>query len=346
MRALKDPAEDETTTVNGSPSVAELELRFEEPCTEVEPQPQPLRPSGGPKILVGTASWTDPGLIKCGRFYPKGCTSAEARLRYYATRFPMVEVNSSYYALPSESNSKLWVERTPPDFIFNVKAFRLFTGHQTPLDALPVPVRAALGSFSSKNIYYKDMPTELVDGMWEYFIHAVEPLRAAGKLGALHFQFAPWVVYSPPALEHLDEVRARLSNYTVSVEFRHKSWFNETHQELTLEFEKERGLVNAVLDEPQGFNNSVGAVWVVTNPTLAVVRLHGRNVETWNIKGATAASERFNYDYSLPELHALAGSIRAIAEKVAQVHVVFNNNYEDQGQRNATSLMEILGVLR
>jgi uncharacterized protein YecE (DUF72 family) len=80
-------------------------------------------------IAVGTASWTDPTLIASKRFYPPGCTSAEARLRFYATQFPLVEVDSSYYAMPSGSNSVIWVERTPEHFTFNIKAFRLFTGH-------------------------------------------------------------------------------------------------------------------------------------------------------------------------------------------------------------------------
>ena len=352
-KSLKDPVpagddavgdtEPGVLFVTPGADVAQPELPLE---LESEPAPQPLKPTGRPKILVGTASWTDPGLIKCGRFYPKGCSSAEARLRYYASRFPMVEVNSSYYALPSRSNSELWAERTPVNFNFNVKAFRLFTGHQTPIDALPTPVKAALGSYSKKNIYYKDMPKELVEGMWDYFTQALEPLRAAGKLGALHFQFAPWFIYSPPAREHLDQVRARLANYTLSVEFRHESWFNDKHRQQTLDFEKERSLVNVVVDEPVGFTNSIAAHWVVTNPSLAVVRLHGRNAETWNIKGATAASERFNYDYSDQELAELAASITELAEKVAEVHVVFNNNNEDQGQRNATSLMGILGLRR
>lgn len=219
-KSLKDPVptgddavgdtEPGVLFVTPEAEAAEPELPLE---LEPEPAPQPLGPTSRPKILVGTASWTDPGPIKCGRFYPKGCSSAEARLRYYAIRFPIVEVNSSYYALPSLSNSELWVDRTPPDFTFNVKAFRLFTGHQTPLEALPTPVKAALGSYSKKNIYYKDMPRELVDAMWESFMQAVEPLRVAKKLGALHFQFPPWFIYSPPAREHLDEVRARLTDY-------------------------------------------------------------------------------------------------------------------------------------
>ncbi len=106
----------------------------------------------------------------------------------------------------------------------------------------------------------------------------------------------------------------------------------------------DRRLVNVVLDEPQGFTNSVGQHWEVTNPELAVVRLHGRNAETWNIKGATAASDRFNYDYSDTELQELAGPILQLALAAMFIHVIFNNNNEDQGQRNARTLMSMLRV--
>ena len=219
------------------------------PDLEPEPKVEPLSPVGRPKILVGTASWTDPTLIKCGRFYPKGCSSAEARLRYYATRFPLVEVNSSYYALPSRSNSELWVERTPADFTFNVKAFRLFTGHQTPVDALPVPVRAELGTYAKKNIYYKDLPRELTDEMWRQYREGIEPLERSGKLVAVHFQFAPWVAYHPRNLEHIEECQRQLNGYQLAVEFRNQTWFEGKHTAATLDFERHRGLVNVVVDE-------------------------------------------------------------------------------------------------
>ena len=140
MATPKDPPNASSeATATAEPPERDL-FRALEP--EPEPEPEPLEPVGEPKILVGTASWTDPSLINCGRFYPKGCNSAEDRLRHYASRFRLVEVNSSYYGLPSRSNSELWVERTQRDFIVSVKAFRLLTGHQTPLDVLPMQVCA------------------------------------------------------------------------------------------------------------------------------------------------------------------------------------------------------------
>lgn len=294
-------------------------------------------------IRVGTASWTDPTLIKSKRFYPPGCSSAEARLRFYSSQFPIVEVDSSYYAMPSGSNSVLWAERTPPDFVFNIKAFRLFTGHQTARDMFPKDMQAALPQNGKKNLYYKDVPDDVRAELWRRYLEAIEPLRAAGKLGAVHFQFAPWITSAPKDLEHVAHCADFMAGYTMAVEFRNKSWFDEKHAASTLAFERERGLVNVNVDEPQGSGNSIPSVWEVTNDELALIRLHGRNHETWNIKGATAASDRFNYDYSDAELEELADQINAIAAIAARTQCIFNNNWEDQGQRNARTLMGILG---
>lgn len=295
-------------------------------------------------ISIGTASWTDPTLIASKRFYPPGCTSAEARLRFYASQFPLVEVDSSYYAMPSASNSALWVERTPDDFTFNIKAFRLFTGHQTDRTKLPKDIQAALPPSDKKNLYYKDTPGEVLRELWRRYIEAIMPLRDAGKLGAVHFQFAPWVLNNDDGRAHVEHCADVMEGFTLAAEFRHKSWFSEKSRDATLAMERDRGLVNVVVDEPNTATNSIPAVWEITNPDLALVRLHGRNHETWNIKEATAASSRFNYDYSDEELGELAEHIREVSKRVAKIHVVFNNNFEDQGQRNAKSLAVILGA--
>jgi uncharacterized protein YecE (DUF72 family) len=296
-------------------------------------------------IRIGTASWTDKTLIESKRFYPKGCSSAEARLRYFSSQFSFVEVDSSYYAMPSGSNSVLWVERTPTDFVFNIKSFRLFTGHQTPRIALPKDIEQAMPSSTKKNVYLKDFPAEVLDELWRRYIEAIKPLQAAGKLGAVHFQFAPWVTSAPDGQTLVRACAERLKGFTVAVEFRNKSWFDgDGRKEETLAMERELGVVNVTVDEPQGMRNTIPSVWEPTHPRLALVRLHGRNHETWNIQGATAASDRFNYDYTDEELTGVAGNISALAGRVPEVQVVFNNNFEDQGVRNARSLMKILGV--
>jgi uncharacterized protein YecE (DUF72 family) len=292
-------------------------------------------------ILIGTASWTDKTLIDCGRFYPKECKSAESRLRYYASQFPIVEVDSSYYGMPTPANAQLWADRTPDGFVFNVKAFRLFTGHQTAPIVLHKDIQQALGPKVPRMLYYRDLPVEIRDELWRRFIEALQPLRAAGKLGAVHFQFAPWLIRNRDGMAHVRHCVEKMPEHLLAVEFRNKTWFDDEHLERTIAFERELGVVHTVVDGPQGFANCVPCVWDVTNPAMALVRLHGRNKDTWNIK-AESSSSRFNYWYSADELAALVPEIRHLAGLAASVHVLFNTNYEDQGQVNAQLMTQLL----
>jgi uncharacterized protein YecE (DUF72 family) len=173
------------------------------------------------------------------------------------------------------------------------------------------------------------------------FDRALRPLRDAGKLGAVHFQFPPWGSPTKKAYDHIVECRERLPNDVISTEFRLAKWFDEERREATLQFERQHGFVHVVLDMPQGFANSIPPIWAVTNPKLAIVRFHGRNAETWDVKGQTAASNRFNYDYPDDELSTFVPRMRSLAEEVELVHGIFNNNFEDQGQRNAETVMDL-----
>ena len=295
-------------------------------------------------ILVGTASWTDKTLIECGRFYPRGFSKPEARLRYYASQFPMVEIDTSFYAIPSVSVSTNWALRTPPDFVFNIKAFRVFTGHHTSAAVLGKDMVHALGDLAKKRtLYYKDFPAEILDELWRRFIVAVAPLKNAGKLAAVHFQFAPWILRNRDGHAYVRECVDRMEGHHLAVEFRNATWFAEDYIAASLEFEHELGVSHTVVDAPQGVPFSVPAVWEATNTKLAVVRLHGRNAATWNVKGQAAPSDRFNYDYPEDELAAMVSSIRRLAARVDMLQVIFNNNQEDQGQRNAKTLIRLLG---
>jgi uncharacterized protein YecE (DUF72 family) len=295
------------------------------------------------KILVGTASWTDKTLLDSGLFYPAKAKSAEERLKYYASKFPITEVDSSFYALPSERNAEMWAERTPARFAFHVKAFRLFTGHQTGPSALPKDIREALGT-KKKNVYYKDMPTELQDELWERFGSALRPLQRAGKLAAVLLQFPRWFFPSRESYAHIVSCAERLSESSVrcSVEFRSASWFRGDRRDRVLAFLREHDLVNVIVDEPQGFSSSIPAVWEATSPGLALVRFHGRNAETWEKKGLDSAALRFNYLYSKTELRDLAASVKSVSENVEEAHVLFNNCYRDYGQRNAMDFQRLL----
>jgi uncharacterized protein YecE (DUF72 family) len=295
-------------------------------------------------VLVGTASWTDKTLVACGRFYPPSCRTAEQRLRFYAQQFPLVEVDSSYYGMPTPQNAQLWADRTPTHFTFNIKAFRLFTGHQTPPTALHRDVLKALGPDVPRMLYYEDLPAEIRDELWRRFREALAPLQAAGKLGAVHFQFAPWLLRNRASIAHVEHCVERMQGFLLAAEFRHATWFFGEHLESTLQWERELGLVHTVVDSPQGFANCVPCVWDVTNPRLAILRLHGRNKETWNKKGLAASSARFDYQYSADELAAMLPEIAHLAAQARRVHVVFNTNNEDQGQVGARMLGALLRV--
>jgi uncharacterized protein YecE (DUF72 family) len=295
-------------------------------------------------ILVGTASWTDKTLIACGRFYPKEARSAQARLRFYASQFPIVEVDSSYYAMPAPATAQLWAERTPEGFVMNVKAFRLFTGHPTTPTVLHRDLQQALAAAGS-SFFYRDLAGELVDELWRRFREALLPLQAAGRLGLVHFQFAPWLQCEAAARAHVELCVQKMSGFDLSVEFRHRSWFaGAGRQRETLGFLRELGAAHTVVDAPQGFYNSVPALWEATHPRYALLRLHGRNTATWNVKGQSTASDRFNYDYPDAELAELVPRLERLALTAMQTHVIFNNNMEDQGQRNARSLIDLLAA--
>ena len=297
-------------------------------------------------VEIGTASWTDKTLIACGRFYPPQAKSAEARLRFYATQFPVVEVDSSYYGVPTPANAQLWAQRTPDDFTFNVKAFRLFTGHQTSPVVLHKDLQQALGPDAPSVLYYKDTPVEIRDELWRRFLETLAPLRAAGKLGAVHFQFAPWLLHNRDGMAHVEHCVEKMQGHRLAAEFRNKSWFDGDNADKTLDFQRRLGLVHTIVDGPQGFGNSVPCIWEVTNPQLAILRLHGRNRETWNKKGLQASSSRFDYWYSNDELAALVPEVKAVAERAGKVQVLFNTNMEDQGQVNAKLMSRLLNVNR
>jgi uncharacterized protein YecE (DUF72 family) len=295
------------------------------------------------RILIGTSSWTDPTLVKDGNFYPPGTKTAEARLRFYASRFPLVEVDSTYYYPPSEKNSVLWIERTPADFTFNIKAYALLTNHPTRTDSLYGDIKAELPPelLEKRNVYRDKLPDEAVDEVWQRFRDALMPLHSAGKLGAVLFQFPQWFVISRKSKAYLDECVERLPDFRIAVEFRHRSWMREDNQEETLGFLRERNLPFVCVDMPQGFDSSIPPVAAVTADDLAMVRFHGRNREAWETKSDTA-SERFRYDYAQAELGEWVPRIEGLAAETRETHVLMNNCYRDFAVRNARELGDLL----
>jgi uncharacterized protein YecE (DUF72 family) len=294
-------------------------------------------------VLVGISSWTEPTLIKRGNFYPKGVSSAEARLKFYASQFPIVEVDSSYYFPPSERNAVLWVERTPKEFTFNVKAYSLLTNHPTKIDSLYKDVREALPKevTEKRNVYREKVPSELMDEVWERFRDALMPLHSAGKLGAVLFQFPQWFVIGRGSKDYLLECKERLPDYRIAVEFRHKTWMEERNQEETLSYLEEHSLPLVCVDMPQGFDSSIPPVAAATSKELAMIRFHGRDPQVWEKKSATAA-ERFRYDYRKKELEEWVPRVEELASQAAETHVVMNNCYENYAVKNARQLADLL----
>ena len=294
------------------------------------------------RILVGTCSWTDPTLIACGRFYPAGVSSAEARLRYYAEHFPLVEVDSTYYAPPSERNARLWAERTPDGFVFDVKAYALLTGHGTRFDRLPTALRGLVSARAGghENVYLKHMPPEGVELIWRIHRDALQPLHQAGRLGAVLFQFPPWFTRTNNNVDYLRSLRRRLPDCRLAVEFRGGGWMEEEAAAGSLALLEHEGLAYVSVDEPQGVRSSTPPLAAATTE-LAYVRLHGRNRDTWDARSAVA-SDRFNYLYDDDELREWVPRVRELSQSARAVHVLFNNNYEDYGVRNAHQMAALL----
>src|SRR3990172_4180951 len=180
------------------------------------------------RILVGSCSWADKTLLDSG-WYPPSAKSPEERLRYYSEQFPLVEVDSTYYAIPLQRNPEAWVERTPPDFTFDVKAYALFTQHGAAVAALPKELKEALPAElrEKRNVYYKDLPPEMGEELWKRFADVLLPLDSAGKLGIVLFQFPPWFAPSRANREYILETKERLGQYTMAVEFRNGMWMAE-----------------------------------------------------------------------------------------------------------------------
>ncbi len=299
-------------------------------------------PSGG-SIRVGTSSWTDPTMVAPGVFYPAGATTAEERLAYYASQFPLVEIDATYYALPAPRLAELWRERTPPDFTFDAKAHALMTGQPSEVRRLPKALREALPpELAAKGrLYARDLPAEVRDEIWRLFREGLAPLHEAGQLGAVLLQYPRWVFPSHENREAILEARERLAPLPVAVEFRHGSWFNEKNAQRTLAFLAEQAIPLVLVDEPQGFRSSLPALEVATSPDLAIVRFHGRRAETWEARGVPPV-ERFRYLYGRDELAEWVPRVGHVAREARDVHLLMNNCFANYGATNARELARLL----
>jgi uncharacterized protein YecE (DUF72 family) len=298
-------------------------------------------------IRVGICSWVDAALIEDGSFYPRKSMSAEARLGWYARFFDTVEVNSSYYAIPSARNAMLWARRTPPGFLFNVKAYSLMTGHHPRPATLPAELQLLLPRrprlTRRGEIDAAGFPPEALDQAFRLFRQALAPLAEAGKLGYVLFQLAPWVRFDEPSLAYVASLPARLPGFTIAVEFRDRSWL-PGHADETLRTLRGSGLSHVIVDAPSA-PNAVPYVPEVTAST-AIFRLHGRNAEGFlrQLYGhEPAVREKYDYLYSEDELQALRPDVESAAAEAERVFVAFNNNNRAYPVRNALTMKRLLG---
>ncbi len=294
-------------------------------------------------MYIGSSSWVEKSLVSSGRFYPPELKDSESRLAFYAQRFNLAEVDSTYYALPSRRNAERWAAAVPDGFRFNVKAFALFTQHPTRLSSIPKSFHEALPPETLKKarLYLKDVPPEVTDELWRIFNGALRPLRDAGKLGAVLIDFPPWYVPSDDNRSYIAEARRRLPD-DVIVEFRNRLWVEGSEAERTFSLLRELDCGFVCVDEPPGLKSSFPPVAAVT-ASVAAVRFRGRNAERWEDKSA-GTGERLNWLYSDDELREWLPRIQRLAEEAREVYLVFNTKAEDQGVVNAARLKALLAA--
>jgi uncharacterized protein YecE (DUF72 family) len=300
---------------------------------------------GPHRVLTGSCSWTDRTLVSEAEWYPARTMSAEERLRFYASKFPLTEIDSTYYAPPAEEQARLWAERTPEGFRFDVKAYSLLTGHPTRPRSLWKDLREGLAPevAEKRNLYPKHLDPEAREEAWRRFTAALRPLHEAGRLGAVLFQYPPWFGPRKDNRAEVAALRRRMPDYRISVEFRSPRWTQEERdRERTFGLLEEHGLVFVGVDAPAV--SGLPRVLAITNPELLVVRFHGRSEATWKDTSKSAA-ERFRYRYSRQELEELADPIAEAAEQAQETHLLMNNCYRDYSVHNAAELRELLGRL-
>ncbi len=254
-------------------------------------------------IYIGTAGFSYADWK--GHFYPQGIKAREM-LEFYAAHFPMVEINSTWHALPCPENILAMARRTPAEFQFIVKAYKGLT--HAP---------------------------EVEDATFAHFLEAVRPLEDHGKLACILAQF-PWGFrFGGPNLDYLRRFRERMGERDVVVEFRNEGWIKEETVRLLEELE----FGFCCVDEPR-LKGLVGPHVIRTSP-IGYVRFHGRNYETWWDR-SRQSWERYDYLYGEEELQEWVPGILSLDGQAERTYLVFNNHYRSKSARNAAMMMSML----
>lgn len=293
--------------------------------------------SGDTKILVGTASWSDPGFVE--RWYPKKMPAHE-RLTWYAQHFDMVEVNSTFYSVPDKRTVERWAAATPNDFLFNVKLHQLFSFHSTQAKLLPPELQRIVSADAKGKV---SATQSLQDALLKSFLGSMSILQATGKLGVFLLQLSPSFSPRKHHLKELEPLITQLGDYRLAIELRNRNWVVAEQLRSTIDFLKKHrvGFVNVDAPAADHFSIVPPELNEVTNRNFSYLRLHGRNAKAY-LTGKTVAA-RFDYDYSEAEIEEVAGRSRELASEAKQLHVVFNNNNLDYAPRAAIRLRKALG---
>ena len=291
-------------------------------------------------LRVGTCSWTDRSLLASG-WYPSGHGDAGSRLHHYSAFFDTVEVDSTFYAIPDETVFFQWVSRTPPGFLFNVKAFGLFTYHALPVTSLPASLRPAGASKGSK-VRIWEIPRESRVELWNAFMSRVTVLHRMDRLGYLLFQFPPWVTFSEKNLGWFSRIGSLAAPMRIALEVRHGSWLEKGNRERFLDLLRDQNIAYTAVDEPE-LDWTVPPEWNITATWGSVMRFHGRNSDAWSRRNASVA-ERFNYLYDIEELEPVSRAFKERRDRIGRVFLMFNNCFRDNAVRNALQMKALLGL--
>lgn len=236
-------------------------------------------------ILVGASSWADRALIASG-WYPREHNTTAGRLEYYADRFPLVGVDTTAYATPAVETVEAWAERTPSRFVFDVTAFNLLTGHRVRPDAIPADLRPD----TTDRVRHRDLDKRTMAELWRRFHESLEPLVAAGKLGAVLLRFPEWLARGDAARDRVLATARECRPHRVAVELRHPSWYEGEHALETLRLLQAEDLAYVCVDE----SFEPGPV-VVATAEPGVVRLRRPNTDAglarWAQRLETLAKE-------------------------------------------------------
>lgn len=301
---------------------------------------RPLR-LGQCAVYVGTCSWADPNFVKEGAFYPRSVrNNPQGRLRYYATVFPTVEVDATYHALQPAERAAKWVQWTPEGFVFSVKAFSLFTWHETDPRRLPPEILALLppGLAQAATAAAPQLPEEVLHAVWDYFAAFIGEFTKAGRLGHVLFQFPKGRGYTPELFAHLDRWAPYLRSWNVAVEVRHREWLEGRARTELLSYLQAHGYAYVIPDMIQQAylpppDVEITAPW-------SVIRFHGRSPAMLERRAPT--NRVYDYAYTEDELRPWVQTVKDLSSQVQRVYLMFNNHYRGQSARNAREITAML----